>query len=105
MSAVETMPETITFGEVRYAGGYKCRVIKANGEIIGDIANNVSQGRVVWCAFFFGYDICGTGDTPTEAVRDAFGSKIIRLQEKIDRAKAFSVEHGDELMKLAEGLK
>ena len=105
MSAVETMPAVTITKSDKSDEERVVYVFAINGESIGTINHYLDMHGSSWQACLFFSELFGHGKSAKEAIFEAFGKRLEDMQGYINRAKAISVEHGDELMKLAEELK
>ena len=111
MSAIETIPE------VRITPAPSLNWFTSNGEPVDAHVVNIGNKTArlqhfirpdktsdSWL-FTFGDHLQGYGRTAAEAIHNAFGSRLDKMQSEVNDAKSIAVEHGAELMRLAEACK
>ena len=110
MSAIETTSDVavVRVGAREASDGVRVIVhaIMIRDVLIGKLNRYLDSEHpdIQWQVCLFGSELFGFGMTPAEAVRDAFGDRLSKMQAAIDRAKEIAVEHGAEIMRQAEGL-
>lgn len=111
MSTIETMPEvTITpapsLNWFTSNGEPVCTHVVDIGNKTARLHHFIRPDRTSdsWL-FTFGEHLQGYGKTAAEAIHNAFGNRLDKMQSEANAAKAIAVEHGAELMRQAEACK